>query len=535
MKRKNITRTGKTIRSAVGLFLAVLLLFVTAVPSAALQTPPFAGSEMNVVTGDWMTEFTDYDITILGTHKWGQFRMLKTENGDPVYCIDWTTPSGKVNKVKDLRNTEEWKRMDIYQQDIIRYAVVCGYPVSQLGQSANAAYMATQIVIWEAEACRRVSTDSSFNSPFGGWLAENPEVKAAYDSLLAAMENFNKVPDFSAWDVCLEGIGTDYSRHIEDRNGVASSYVWTASDPNIKVSVAENGLDIYTSGEFSGFAEITGVKKLPETGVNGRPLTAAVCLQGDGTQAILYGIPDPNVSSRLGVTLAPRGGAGINKTDENGNPLSGVVFGVYSDSLCENLLGEIVTGNDGNAFYGISDGNYTVSAGTLLYFKELRPKDDTFVPDTGLYFVRVEANRINYANNGGSVINRPKTGTVIIRKEAEDGRTAGTKFRITGTADNETNIDRIVTIEGSDEVLVSLPIGNYTVSEIEVLSKYIPPEAQNAVVAWDQYTELTFVNNLKRGSLTVTKTAEDGLCEDARFHLYGTSFSGLPVDEYAVV
>ena len=44
MKRKNITRTGKTIRSAVGLFLAVLLLFVTAVPSAALQTPPFAGS-----------------------------------------------------------------------------------------------------------------------------------------------------------------------------------------------------------------------------------------------------------------------------------------------------------------------------------------------------------------------------------------------------------------------------------------------------------------------------------------------------------
>ena len=39
---------------------------------------------------------------------------------------------------------------------------------------------------------------------------------------------------------------------------------------------------------------------------------------------------------------------------------------------------------------------------------------------------------------------------------------------------------------------------------------------------------------LKRGSLEVTKTSEDGLVEGMTFHLYGTSLSGLPVDEYAV-
>ena len=39
---------------------------------------------------------------------------------------------------------------------------------------------------------------------------------------------------------------------------------------------------------------------------------------------------------------------------------------------------------------------------------------------------------------------------------------------------------------------------------------------------------------LKRGSLKVTKTSEDGLEEGITFHLSGTSDSGQPVDAYAV-
>ena len=49
-----------------------------------------------------------------------------------------------------------------------------------------------------------------------------------------------------------------------------------------------------------------------------------------------------------------------------------------------------------------------------------------------------------------------------------------------------------------------------------------------------QTSTVTFSNTLKRGDLTVTKTAEDGFVEDKTFHLYGTSLSGLAVDEYAV-
>ena len=42
------------------------------------------------------------------------------------------------------------------------------------------------------------------------------------------------------------------------------------------------------------------------------------------------------------------------------------------------------------------------------------------------------------------------------------------------------------------------------------------------------------MTTLRRGDLTVTKTAEDGLVEGVKFHLYGTSQSGVAVDEYAV-
>ena len=45
---------------------------------------------------------------------------------------------------------------------------------------------------------------------------------------------------------------------------------------------------------------------------------------------------------------------------------------------------------------------------------------------------------------------------------------------------------------------------------------------------------VTFNNVLKRGDLKIMKTSEDNLVEGVKFHLYGTSLSGLPVDEYAV-
>ena len=57
---------------------------------------------------------------------------------------------------------------------------------------------------------------------------------------------------------------------------------------------------------------------------------------------------------------------------------------------------------------------------------------------------------------------------------------------------------------------------------------------RRVTVVSGQVATVNFNNTLKRGTLIVTKTSEDGLNEGVKFHLYGTSLSGLAVDEYTV-
>lgn len=73
----------------------------------------------------------------------------------------------------------------------------------------------------------------------------------------------------------------------------------------------------------------------------------------------------------------------------------------------------------------------------------------------------------------------------------------------------------------------------YTITE-QAIDKYEPQQTQTVTLIGGKTTTVTFSNVLKRGSLEVVKTSEDNLVEGVKFHLYGTSLSGYPVDEYAV-
>ena len=68
----------------------------------------------------------------------------------------------------------------------------------------------------------------------------------------------------------------------------------------------------------------------------------------------------------------------------------------------------------------------------------------------------------------------------------------------------------------------------------QTYDKYVPQETHRVTVLAGQTATVSFNNVLRRGDLTVTKTSEDGLVEGVKFHLYGTSVSGLAVDEFAV-
>ena len=120
-------------------------------------------------------------------------------------------------------------------------------------------------------------------------------------------------------------------------------------------------------------------------------------------------------------------------------------------------------------------------------------------------------------------------GSAKIVKTSEDGKVEGISFTITGNGMNKT----VTTGAGGVIQIDNLAPGVYTVTE-QNYDKYEPQEVRRVTVVSGQVTTVNFNNTLKRGTLIVTKTSEDGLNEGVKFHLYGTSLSGLAVDEYAV-
>ena len=120
-------------------------------------------------------------------------------------------------------------------------------------------------------------------------------------------------------------------------------------------------------------------------------------------------------------------------------------------------------------------------------------------------------------------------GSTKIIKTSEDGKVEGISFTITGNGVNKT----VTTGAGGVIQIDNLAPGVYTVTE-QSYDKYEPQEVRRVTVVSGQVATVNFNNTLKRGTLIVTKTSEDGLNEGVKFHLYGTSLSGLAVDEYAV-
>ncbi|MCD8097728.1 MAG: carboxypeptidase regulatory-like domain-containing protein, partial [Lachnospiraceae bacterium] len=121
------------------------------------------------------------------------------------------------------------------------------------------------------------------------------------------------------------------------------------------------------------------------------------------------------------------------------------------------------------------------------------------------------------------------TGALALKKTSEDGKVAGITFTITGNGFSQsatTDENGTISIDG-------LAPGTYTVTE-QTSDRYETQDSQTVTIVSGQTATVTFNNTLKRGSLSVIKSSEDGLVEGVTFHLYGTSLSGIAVDEYAV-
>ena len=121
------------------------------------------------------------------------------------------------------------------------------------------------------------------------------------------------------------------------------------------------------------------------------------------------------------------------------------------------------------------------------------------------------------------------TGTIALKKTSEDGVVSGISFHIKGDG-----FDKTVKTDANGNLTVEgLFPATYTITE-QSIDRYEPQQTQTVTLIGGRTTTVNFNNVLKRGSLEVVKTSEDGIVEGMKFHLFGTSLSGLPVDEYAV-
>ena len=182
---------------------------------------------------------------------------------------------------------------------------------------------------------------------------------------------------------------------------------------------------------------------------------------------------------------------------------STAVYGIYSDKSCTKKVGEITIGADGTGKIQLPDSTY--------YAKELKAPTGYSIDPT-VYTIKAGKNKVTEDF---------KTGTIKINKTAEDGIISGREFKITYSYNGKslsetakTNANGIATFD--DLRVYDMSTGKaivYTVSEINVDTRYETPKAQNVTLTSgnvDLTVNVNFNNELKTGSIKINKQSEDG-------------------------
>lgn len=154
--------------------------------------------------------------------------------------------------------------------------------------------------------------------------------------------------------------------------------------------------------------------------------------------------------------------------------------------------------------------------------------DGTFDPDGGTQDMVSFAESVSDPVSGSFTV-KLGTGTMKLYKTSEDDNIAALSFTITGNGQTYT----VTTDEKGEITLKDLTPGTYTVTE-QSHDLYEPQESKTVTILSGETATVNFNNTLRRGSLEVTKTSDDGLVEGIRFRLTGTAACGLGVEKYAV-
>lgn len=455
------------------------------------------------------------------------------------FCIEHGVPLPNAKDYaasSDPAFGDKYERLSAAQKDLLSLALTYGYPNRTdltTSKDANACYAATQLIVWQITLGFRTSAtelnDRSYPaSGYAGTMTEqycrNKYFKHYYDLILSDMANHFKRPSFTS--TLQSGAPTyemkfengRYSITLTDTNNVLQKF-YVSSNGGVSTSINGNTLTISSSTPITNAASIKLNRRIPATNHTSGFLIWSVPGKEGENQDMVSGVPANNdpVPAYLRVE-APAGSVKIVKTAEDGK-VSNISFTITGNGVNQtvrtNTAGEIQINNLRPGTYTVTEQNY-----------------DKYEPQ--------ESRRVTVVSGRTATVtfnNILRRGDLTVTKTAEDGLTQGRKFHLYGTSLSGAAVNEyaIVGADGKAYFQGVLIGKGYTLEEVDVPDRYIVPDNQKADIEWNKVTNKSFDNELKRGDLTVTKTAEDGLTEGLRFHLYGTSYSGIAVDEYATV
>ena len=187
-------------------------------------------------------------------------------------------------------------------------------------------------------------------------------------------------------------------------------------------------------------------------------------------------------------------------------------YGVYTDKACKNKVGEITIGKDGTGSIQLPEKQY--------YVKEISAP-------TG-YSISEEVFALK-ADENIFVTEDFTRGKIKVNKTAEDGIVSGREFKVTGNDGSsytkKTNANGVAEFSGLKVYNTSTGKAiTYTVSEINVDTRYEVPKAQNVTLTSgdvDLTFNVNFNNELKTGSIKINKQSEDNQNGDREFTITG--------------
>ena len=537
------------------IWLLVMVMMTTTVLLAGMVLPARAGE--NTINQVYQIQFprdgdANYDA------RWGQnnlnhmngwkgmatkgtlLRSLGSYRGTVGYCVEPGTDQNSGDSLQ--RNDEQFfdrlstsynhtidpTEMKLLLGRILQYGYCGPMSTEWISQNENDAnnlshIIATQLLVWETIVGERNvefdHVDPGEYDPVTAAVGQDHplrnNVMNHYNEMVDQVKKDSMIPSFCQHS--LENIkaeqftfdGQQYTASFEDSHKVLGDFEVISDYADAQCTVENNVLTV-TAKEVPANGVTLTLRKKSAMRKGIAVWSDGQYIPGKGIQDVISPTHDveDKVEGFLKLTVVS-GEMKIVKTSEDGK-VEGHRFIIEGNGMKKN----VETDKNGQAvLHDMIPGSYFVSEETTQLYNDQEKKE-----------VIVEAGKTAVIE----VNNTLKKGSLKVIKIAEDKKIENLKFHLSGTSLSGKKVE-MDAVTGKDGVALfsEVPVSGdtpYTLSEVDTDNSYVLPAGQEVVIEWNQVTEKTIENRLKKFVLEVEKADMDTKTQQGDASLAGAKY-----------